>query len=190
MFKTFKILILFIIMPVMTFSHTDASAFGIFNSGSGPSLSGSVGVYVPTGYLSGKTNPGVTASLTLSQSVVPRLVDFRVSGSYANASGRSNGTSYTFNSYGVQALAVLAPDLPILSPYIGVGYGLYYNTLDRTGRISNNKHEFGHGPLVRGGIGATLGILRVGVDAQYMVNNSSGKDFGGWSIGAGAGIYF
>lgn len=188
MCKIIKLLSVFIFSAFML-NISEAHAFGLFG-GSTPRVSGSVGVFVPSGYLSGKTNAGVTASVTVAQSVVPSLVDFRLTGSYSNASGSSGGTNYTFNSYGLQGLVVLAPNTPTIKPYIGAGYGLYYNTLGRNGNKTNDKSEFGHGPLIRGGVDFAFTVVRVGISAQYQSNISSGKDYGGWSVGANAGFSF
>ncbi|MDR2883742.1 MAG: porin family protein [Deferribacteraceae bacterium] len=125
--------------------------------------------------------------------LIPALVETRISVSRYSATGEDAGFDYELSGYGGQALVVLAPAIPIVKPYLGVGYGIYSNeeTIDGHG-IETTNDSIGHGPVVKAGLGISILILDLSLDAQYYVNKGEDddEDYSGYTVGLSAGISF
>ena len=152
-------------------------------------LSATAGVYIPSGKNADIYDIGYTLSLTASKDLLPTL-DLKTSWVYSYTDGKANGTNYELKSHGIQAMVVFTPPTPVFKPYIGAGYGGYYNKFTETGAQNRNDSSFGHGPVAQAGIGMQLAVVRLGLDAKYALNITDGDSYGNFSVGLSAGLAF
>lgn len=152
------------------------------------------GVFVPNSDMSKAYDPGYDIYAYVSFNMLPTLLDFRIQADWYNAAGKytpfgfASKMDYKFRAVGGEALVILAPTMvPVIKPYLGVGWGLYNSTIEVAGY---SETELGNGLVAVAGIGIEVVVLRIGLDGKYFVNKIKGDDYGGFGLGLSAAIVF
>jgi hypothetical protein len=140
------------------------------------------GVFIPGSDMK-DFDPGIGANAYISKNIFPALIDLRLSANYYKTSSDTTD----FSSLGGQLSAILAPPVPLVKPYVGLGYGIYNNKSEYNG---TSKDEWGHGVVAKAGVGIEVVVLRIGLDAQYLINNFDNVDHGGYTVGLSFSLGF
>jgi hypothetical protein len=148
------------------------------------------GVYIPSADVKELDFPvGYSFNAHIDQSIFPML-SLRLSGDYSGASFKEYGYTHEFSTYGGALLLVFSPPIPVLDIYAGVGYnGHWFEYNKNTPSETAKESDFGHGVVAQAGVGISILIVNLGINAQYYIAEGD-FDAGGFNVGLGVGLSF
>jgi len=94
------------------------------------------------------------------------ILGLELSGGHLGTSTGTPALSYKVSSIPVLLTAKLRIPIPVVTPYLELGGGVYFNTLEITARPSESHTEWGY--HLGGGVDIRISSLLLGVEARYL----------------------
>jgi hypothetical protein len=173
-------LVFAVVFAMVLFAAGEARAFSV---GAG------AGVYIPSEDVDKLGFPaGYSLNAHIDQGIFP-MISMRLTADYSASEFKKSGYTHEFSTYGGGLLAIFSPPIPILDVYVGAGYSAHWFEYSASAPIGSAKgDDFGHGIIAQAGVGVSLFILNLGLNAQYYVSDGDHFDAGGYTVGIGVGV--
>ena len=141
------------------------------------------GVYIPAGDAKDDYKLGYGIKGHVGFDIFP-MFDARVFAGYYQADGDGNNFELSSTNGGV--MLVFSPPIPVVKPYVGLGYAVHRTKYGPNG----SQDDYGHGVVAEAGVNMSILIAELGLYANYMQNEVGDLDLGGWTAGLNASIGF